>query len=56
MENLFDINKYQNIARNNPVEIISYPQCNCPASHPINLGNLNNFDNGQLNFCGKICK
>ena len=58
MENRFDYDKYMNLLKKNNgnFEIISYPQLSCPISHPIHLGYLDNFDNGQLNFCGKVCK
>lgn len=58
MQNNFDIHKYQYLQRvtGGNLQIISYPNCSCPGSHPINLGALNGFDNGQLNICGKVCR
>jgi len=58
MINRFDTDKYlnYNVLSGGKLQIISYPQLSCPASHPINFGYLDNFDNGQLNVCGRVCK
>lgn len=58
MDNRFDSNMYLDSMMRNKgnISIISYPQLSCPNSHPINFGYVDNFDNGQLNICGRICK
>lgn len=57
MSNRFDSNLYLDymLKTKGNFEIISYPHQSCPNTHPVQLGYLDNYSNGVLNFCGKVC-
>lgn len=41
------------LASNGNVKLMSRPHTSCPAGY-MSFGYVDNFDNGQLNICGRV--